>query len=205
MQAVKPLNDFSQLDKYLSSSAVKQTIPPLTKLIYAADEPKIIVFSQGIVKIERSKEDLLVGMCSAPMILGLPGLFSPSRERHQFTALTSCQMYQLEIRKCKEVLDKHKLWPYAFNWLSWQYRMQELRDVQLIGKGSYSQIRATLQSMAQWDETLLGRIGVMSYIQQRTRISRSVIAEVLAALREGKYIEMEKGKLLSINRLPLEY
>ena len=48
-------------------------------------------------------------------------------------------------------------------------------------------------------------IGVMNYIHQRTRISRSVVAEVLAALRKGGYIEMNKGKLVAINRLPSEY
>jgi translation elongation factor P/translation initiation factor 5A len=32
-----------------------------------------------------------------------------------------------------------------------------------------------------------------------------VIAEVLSALRKGNYIEMHKGKLLKINRLPYEY
>ncbi|MDK7601440.1 helix-turn-helix domain-containing protein, partial [Citrobacter freundii] len=81
----------------------------------------------------------------------------------------------------------------------------ELRDLQLIGNNSYDQIRATLISMMKWDDVLRSRIGVMNYIHQRTRISRSVVAEVLAALRKGGYIEMNKGKLVSINRLPFEY
>lgn len=59
--------------------------------------------------------------------------------------------------------------------------------------------------MAEWDEALRARIGVMNYIQRRTQISRSVIAEVLAALRQGNYIEMQKGKLVSINHLPHDY
>jgi DNA-binding IscR family transcriptional regulator len=59
--------------------------------------------------------------------------------------------------------------------------------------------------MAEWDETLRAKIGVMNYIQRRTRISRSVVAEVLAALRQGNYINMSRGKLVSINRLPAEY
>jgi DNA-binding IscR family transcriptional regulator len=49
------------------------------------------------------------------------------------------------------------------------------------------------------------RVGVMSFIQRRTGISRSVVAEVLAALRQGNYINMDRGKLVSINRLPAEY
>lgn len=70
---------------------------------------------------------------------------------------------------------------------------------------SYEQIRATLLSMIDWNEELRSRIGVMNYIHQRTRISRSVVAEVLAALRKDGYIEMNKGKLVAINRLPSEY
>ncbi|MXG35682.1 transcriptional regulator, partial [Escherichia coli] len=38
-----------------------------------------------------------------------------------------------------------------------------------------------------------------------TGISRSVVAEVLAALRQGNYITMSRGKLVSINRLPADY
>ncbi|MDN6115843.1 MAG: helix-turn-helix domain-containing protein, partial [Enterobacterales bacterium] len=57
----------------------------------------------------------------------------------------------------------------------------------------------------EWDETLRSKIGVMNHIQQSTRISRSVVAEVLAALRQGNYINMSRGKLVSINRLPTEY
>ncbi len=75
--------------------------------------------------------------------------------------------------------------------------------MQLIGHNSYEQIRATLLSMIDWNEELRSRIGVMNYIHQRTR--RSVVAEVLAALRKGGYIEMNKGKLVAINRLPSEY
>ena len=205
MLAVKPLADFSALDKHFSQAADKLSLSPLNKLVLSNDDPKVTVISQGIVKVERVRENILVWICSAPMIIGLPGVLCASKENYTITALTDCELYQLETAECAALLEKHHLWREAFNWISWQCRMQELRDVQLIGKSSYSQIRATLQSMMQWDQTLLARIGVMNYIQQRTRISRSVIAEVLAALRAGNYIEMEKGKLVAINRLPLEY
>ena len=102
-------------------------------------------------------------------------------------------------------IEQNQLWRDAFYWLAWQNRILELRDVQLIGHNSYEQIRATLLSMIDWNEELRSRIGVMNYIHQRTRISRSVVAEVLAALRKGGYIEMNKGKLVAINRLPSEY
>lgn len=66
-------------------------------------------------------------------------------------------------------------------------------------------MRATLITMIEWDEDFRARIGDVNYIHHRKRVSRSVVAEVLAALRKGNYIEMKKGKLIGINRLLSEY
>ncbi len=59
--------------------------------------------------------------------------------------------------------------------------------------------------MASWDIELRSQIGVINYIQTHTHISRSVIAEMLSALRKGNYIEMQKGKLIAVHKLPLNY
>ncbi|RDT52572.1 transcriptional regulator, partial [Klebsiella pneumoniae] len=72
----------------------------------------------------------------------------------------------------------------------WLNHLLGKRDIQLIGNNSYSLIRAMLLNMAEWDDALRSKIGVMNHIQRSTRISRSVVAEVLAALRQGNYINM---------------
>ncbi len=77
--------------------------------------------------------------------------------------------------------------------------------MQLVGNNSYAQIRAMLLNMAEWDDTLRLKIGVMNHIQRSTGISRSVVAEILAALRQDNYINMSRGKQVSINRLSTEY
>lgn len=205
MLGVKPLSDFAVLDNCFSTAAPTLSLAPHDKLFLNPGSPKVTIIRQGTIKIVRSREELLVSVCLAPMILGLPSLFHAGEESYQITALAAGEFYQLDVQHCADLLTRHQLWREAFSWVSWLYRMQEVRDIQLIGKGSYSQIRATLQSMAQWEPTLRARIGVMNYIQQRTHISRSVIAEVLAALRAGNYIEMDKGKLIAIHRLPMEY
>lgn len=205
MFAVKPLSAFAVLDKAFSPIAAPITLSTSEKLILNTESPKVTVVRQGIIKIDRTQEELLVSISPAPTIIDLPGVHLTGHEIYQITALTPCEIYQLDMAECLSLLDKHQLWHEAFDWVSWQYRVLEQRDVHLIGKSSYSQIRATLQHMSRWDITLRAKIGVMNYIQQRTHISRSVIAEVLAALRAGKYIEMDKGKLISVNRLPLEY
>ena len=205
MLAAKPLSDFFVLDKCFASAAEINQLEPHERLMLNAEFPQVTIIRQGDIKLDRSGGELLVSICTAPTIFGLPGLLKSTSDHYVMTAVTPCEFYQLDISQCAALLEQHQLWHAAFNWLSWQCRMQEQRDIQLIGKSSYSQIRATLQSMEKWDQTLRARIGVMNYIHQRTHISRSVIAEVLSALREGHYIEMEKGKLVTIHRLPLEY
>ncbi|MFG6655132.1 helix-turn-helix domain-containing protein [Scandinavium sp. M-37] len=205
MLSVKPLSAFHVLDQHFFPMACSLTLHPQDSLSLKNDGAVLTVIRQGTFKLERTQEDILVGISPSPMILGLPGLFDPRSESYQLTALTECDAYQLEGSLSKGILDRNQLWREAFQWVSWISKAQEARDVQLIGQNSYSQIRATLQVMSKWDEALRARIGVMNYIQQRTHISRSVIAEVLAALRAGNYIEMNKGKLTSVKRLPLEY
>ncbi len=205
MLTVKPLSAFDELDKYFFPQSTTSTLYPHDKLTLDLNAPVITVVREGIFKTERSQEDILVAISPAPMIFGLPGVLAGRKETYQVTALTQCEIYQIDASVCKALLEQHQLWREAFEWISWILRVQMQRDIQLIGKNSYSQIRATLQTMSSWDETLRTRVGVMNFIQQRTHISRSVIAEVLAALRAGNYIKMDKGKLISINRLPLEY
>ena len=86
---------------------------------------------------------------------------------------------------------------------NFSYEFNQGKIIGIIGPSGSG--KSTLLSMIDWNEELRSRIGVMNYIHQRTRISRSVVAEVLAALRKGGYIEMNKGKLVAINRLPSEY
>jgi CRP-like cAMP-binding protein len=205
MLAVKPLSAFEALDLHFYPTASSLTLHPQDTLTMNTDASLITVMRQGTFKIERIEGALLVAISPSPLIFGLAGLLDSLGERYQLTALTQCEVYQLKGSQCKALLDKHQLWRDAFHWVSWMNKAQEARDVQLIGKSSYSQIRATLQVMSGWGDSLRAQVGVMNYIQQRTHISRSVIAEVLAALRAGSYIEMNKGKLVSVNRLPLEY
>lgn len=126
-------------------------------------------------------------------------------QKYNVVAKTPCTGFYLSTDTTRQLIQQNALWKEAFSWLSWINYLLAKRDMQLVGNNSYHQIRAMLLNMAEWDETLRSKIGVMNHIQQSTRISRSVVAEVLAALRQGNYINMSRGKLVSINRLPMEY
>ncbi|MDY7247532.1 helix-turn-helix domain-containing protein [Enterobacter hormaechei] len=181
----KPLSELSRLIKCLEVAGTPFKIEP-QQLITTGnndDEPLTVVIQSGLTAVHRKSDELLMGIARAPYIHGLSAWINEN--------------YLL--------IQDAQLWQEAFCWLSWLNHLLGKRDMQLVGNNSYSQIRAMLINMAEWDDTLRSKIGVMNHIQRSTRISRSVVAEVLAALRQGNYINMSRGKLISINRLPTDY
>lgn len=202
----KPLVEFRKLDKCLSKYGEHFECDNKKQVIYSNDinsDDTFIILS-GVVSLRRG-ENILVGIAQAPFIMGISDGVMKTEVQYRIMTESHCTGYHLPATKTINIIEQCQLWREAFCWLAWQHCILELRDLQLIGNNSYDQIRATLISMTKWDDVLRSRIGVMNYIHQRTRISRSVVAEILAALRKGGYIEMNKGKLVSINRLPFEY
>ncbi|TDQ26019.1 CRP-like cAMP-binding protein [Raoultella sp. BIGb0149] len=202
----KPLNEFDQLDQCLSKYGTRFDFCSEKQIIFSNDIhcDKTVVILAGVISLRRG-ENILVGIAQAPFIIGLADGVMKNEVKYKLMTEGECSGYHLPSSQAIKIIDQNNLWRDAFCWLVWHNRIMELRDLQLIGNNSYEQIRATLLSMIDWDEQLRFRIGVMNYIHQKTRISRSVVAEVLAALRKGGYIEMDKGKLVSINHLPSEY
>lgn len=202
----KPLAAFGQLDQYLSKYGThfefcREKNPVFVNDIHCGET---IVILEGVISLRRN-ENILIGIAQAPFIIGLADGMMKNESRYQLVTEGKCKGYHLPSSQALKIVEQNNLWRNAFCWLVWHSRIMEQRDLQLIGHNSYEQIRATLLSMIDWDEQLRFRIGVMNYIHQKTRISRSVVAEVLAALRKGGYIEMNKGKLVSINHLPSDY
>ncbi|MEB6380590.1 helix-turn-helix domain-containing protein [Leclercia adecarboxylata] len=203
----KPIPEFSRLEKCLVAHSTPFKLSAHLPVFPERNEEEhcAVVLQSGSLSIHRQQDDLLVEMVAAPYIFGInAGMMGCSTE-YLLVTQSPCTGFYLPAPCARYLIQQAGLWSDAFCWLSWHHRVMEIRDKQLVGNNSYSQIRSTLLDMAQWDETLRMRVGVMNYIQRRTRISRSVVAEVLAALRQGNYITMDRGKLVSVNHLPAEY
>lgn len=203
----KPISEFSRLEKCLAAHSTPFKLSAQHPLFGEDedDDSYALVLQSGTLSILRQQDDLLVEIVTAPYIFGINAGMMGSSTEYLLVTQSPCSGFYLPAAGARNLIQQACLWSEAFCWLSWHLRVMEIRDKQLVGHNSYSQIRSTLLDMAQWDETLRMRVGVMNYIQRRTRISRSVVAEVLAALRQGNYIVMSRGKLVSINRLPAEY
>ncbi|WP_061708152.1 helix-turn-helix domain-containing protein [Pseudenterobacter timonensis] len=203
----KPLSEFKLLEHCLKAEGTpfKTSSHQIIQNSDCRDEPCTFVLQAGVMAIHRQPDELLLGISRAPFILGLTAGMMNSQQTYTLIAHTECSGFYLPAATTRYLIHQKQLWREAFCWLSWINGIMEKRDKELVGNNSYNQIRALLIDMANWDETLREKIGVMNHIQRSTRISRSVIAEILAALRQGNYIQMSRGKLIRINRLPSDY
>lgn len=203
----KPLSELGRLEQCLkdASTPFKAASQKIISNGCNDDEPQTYMIQTGIVEIYRQSNGLLIGIATAPFIFGLTAGMSNNCREYMMVAQTPCTGFYLPAVTTRQLIQRTSLWWEAFCWLSWINHLLGVRDKQLVGNSSYSQIRSMLINMSEWDDTLRSKIGVMNHIQRSTHISRSVVAEVLAALRQGNYINMSRGKLVSINRLPTEY
>lgn len=66
-------------------------------------------------------------------------------------------------------------------------------------------IRQQLIKLMEEEEGYRYSVTAERYIREKTRLSRSGVMRILAALKTGGFIEMEEGKLIKINKLPAKY
>lgn len=203
----KPLTQLEIIRSRLVGVGKKFTVPADSEfsMFNENGEPLIWFFSEGSIILHREKDDVLMELVSAPTLIGLANVFPKSHIEYRITTQTDCQGFCLPVSQAFEAIEKNKIWQQVCHWTTYLLRSLEQRDANFVGATTYSQIRTTLLLMNSWSPDLRARTGVINFIQQRTKISRSVIAEILSALRKGNYIEMEKGKLKSVSRLPSSY
>lgn len=204
---IKPLTQLEAIRSRLVEVGKKFTLPADKELSTFREDntPLIWFFSEGSIVLHREMDDLLMELVSAPTLIGLANIFHTTQIKYRIITKTECQGFTLPANIAFEVIEKNKLWQPACHWATYLLRNFEHRDARFIGTTAYSQIRTTLLTMDSWSSDLRARTGVINFVQKKTKISRSVIAEVLSALRKGNYIEMDKGKLISISRLPVSY
>ena len=75
----------------------------------------------------------------------------------------------------------------------------------VVTKAALTPARKRLVELMQEPEAIRQNITAAAYIKSRTYLSRSGIMRILAELRTGKYITMERGVLVEIHHLPRKY
>ncbi|WP_395756482.1 helix-turn-helix domain-containing protein [Citrobacter amalonaticus] len=103
------------------------------------------------------------------------------------------------------VIAEKNLWQDAS--YTYMYAIDKLLEAHRTSAGlsTYELIRTNLIALLAEKEELRLAVNASDYIQEKTHLSRSRVMKILSDLRLGGHIEMARGILTKINRLPEQY
>lgn len=170
---------------------------------YRNDERHCFMLLHGSVALHRRGDGIVLNSESAPFILGVSSQFSS--EHLYVRALETSELACVSLDAFNKVVAQHDLWEHFSKLLIYTASRVYEHCAQISQMSAYDIIRFQLVELMQEPETIRQNITAAAYIKSRTYLSRSGIMRILAELRTGKYITMERGVLIEINHLPRKY
>lgn len=168
------------------------------------EDPMTFILHSGIVAVYRTRDQLLLKFIEAPMIVGMNDLIDTNAGFY----MQACGEIKYEIKPLKstlEIINQRNLWQEAA--YSYMYAIKRLLEAHetSVGLSTYELIRLNLVSLMTEKEDLRLTVNACDYIQEKTHLSRSRVMKILSDLKAGDYIEIQRGTLIKINRLPDNY
>ncbi|HDT6543928.1 TPA: helix-turn-helix domain-containing protein [Kluyvera ascorbata] len=211
-QKTKPLKTIMALHSILAPFGSAFTLNPSAKMLLSNDRETafIVLVTTGCFSVSHAQVDLHMATVFAPTVVGLIDGYSlyydvPARPQHYIRAETECTGWIIPLDTFVEKCDEFNLWHDIARILAQRVMVMSARDSEMVGNDAYSKIRSLLMELWLYPEDIRRQIKVSSFIQRRTRISRSRIMDVLAELKKGHYIEVQSGVLVYMDKLPTAF
>lgn len=141
-----------------------------------------------------------LGIVTGPAILGL-GQLAPSRIIGRYEAIAPCMVYTVNADEFVKVIEENRLWQDVMKIMVTIIHALAVRTAASGMQSAYDIIKSYLIYMeSETACSIKSRYTVVKYMQTFSRLSRSIILKILAELKSGGFIEMEKGKLIRISK-----
>ena len=170
---------------------------------YKDDIRQCFLLLQGSVALHRRGDGIVLNSESSPFILGVSSQFSS--EHLYVRALETSEIARVPLDCFNHIVAQLDLWEHFSKLLIYTASRVYEHCAQISQMSAYDIIRFQLVELMQEPDAIRQQITAAAYIKSRTYLSRSGIMRILAELRTGKYITMERGILLDINHLPRKY
>ena len=170
---------------------------------YKDDIRQCFLLLQGSVALHRRGDGIVLNSESSPFILGVSSQFSS--EHLYVRALETSEIARVPLDCFNHIVAQLDLWEHFSKLLIYTASRVYEHCAQISQMSAYDIIRFQLVELMQEPDAIRQKITAAAYIKSRTYLSRSGIMRILAELRTGKYITMERGILLDINHLPRKY
>ncbi|QBH97570.1 Crp/Fnr family transcriptional regulator [Limnobaculum zhutongyuii] len=198
----KPIDAIQTLINELLPYAHQQISPPHKKFC-CTDQCYLV--QDGHVQLHRVVDEMVIYSADAPTVLGLSNHLIPGAEDYFFTTKTTSTIAILPTAKATQIIESEKLWEQLSIFQAFIIRRMHEYHTKITALGAYEITRNQLINLINEPEEVRNNITAVQYIQDHTRLSRSGVMKMLSQLRTGNYIELNKGHLVKINKIPLRY
>ena len=201
---LKPFRHIEALIKHVLPATERVVIGRGDVVHYYKDDIRqCFLLLQGSVALHRRGDGIVLNSESAPFILGVSSQFSS--EHLYVRALETSEIARVPLDCFNHIVAQLDLWEHFSKLLIYTASRVYEHCAQISQMSAYDIIRFQLVELMQEPDAIRQKITAAAYIKSRTYLSRSGIMRILAELRTGKYITMERGILLDINHLPRKY
>lgn len=183
---------------------VKHILPRRRLSLRVGDERYCYLILKGRAAFHRQSDDLLMVTITAPSVIGITNLQQMLMDGYIKT-LVPCDISILKLETVYDIVSANKLWePLAKHMMIIAGKLFEYSK-QVSAPSAYDIVRAQLNELSNEAQAIRNNITAEKYIRDKTHLSRSGVMRILASLKEGGYIEIHRGKLIKIVKLPEKY
>ena len=200
----KPVHDIERLIKSLTEESTRISKNNITLKYSTENSDHCYLLHHGHVIVIRESDNVALNAETAPFIFGLS---APSMGRLGVKMIVPEDAVVSEVPKtvALDIIRKEKLWKELSFLLQYVVHRILCHCKRVSQQNSYNVVKILLSELLNEPESLRRATSVVNYISDRSIISRSGILSILSTLREGGFIEMEKGLLNAIHRLPEKF
>lgn len=189
------------IEKLQHAGEAKSILPRRRLSLQVGGERYCYIILRGTVTLHRHSDDLALINIPGPAIIGIVNLHQLEIDAYIKTQ-GNCSIVTLKIAQVHEIIEENKLWELlAKHMMVMSGKLFQLSE-QLSAPTAYDIIKTQLYELFHEPSTIRENITAESYIRDKTHLSRSGIMRILGSLKEGGYIEIERGILRSIIKLP---
>ena len=191
--------------EYLQRVAeVKKILPRRHLYMQIGNERYCYLILKGRVTVCRRSDDLVITTVSAPGIVGIANLQQLQLDAYIKTHVT-CDIAILKMSTVYEVISANLLWEHVAKHMMDIAGRLFAHGKQLSAPTAYEIIRTQLNELFNEEPAVRNNTTAEKYICNKTHLSRSGVMRILAGLKAGGYIEMQRGVLINIVKLPEKY
>ncbi|WP_224234186.1 helix-turn-helix domain-containing protein [Klebsiella grimontii] len=208
----KPINTITSL--CLALLPYGQEILLKKNKCYRLNEEKegvgIILVINGLVAAIDSHSGIYTHTLYPPTIVGLIHGLRAFNEmsgpmKNILIAETDATLVFVPLQVFIDKVDNDNLWHDVAKILAHRLMAMKSKEREFLSTDAYRIIKTLIQEVWFYPEEYRKHINLPHFILKHSGLSRSRIMKILRGLKEGGYIDIVHGKLISVNKLPSSY